>query len=360
MPLESATYISQLVPSNPSATDPTQQGQNHLALIKQVLQNQFPDLGAAAVTATAAELNSAAGAFGTAGTLEVLNNGTVAGAELKLDGISGTGTLAAAQPVVFMNAGTVAGPSLLEILMAGTAGTLAPVVTLDATGDLTATGTLAGSALVQAGNPALPPGIICMWSGSVAGIPGGWALCNGATVNGYTTPDLRSRFIMGAGSTYVPGQTGGAASVTAATDSQGAHSHTGATGAAGGHTPTGTTDSQGSHNHGGADGAVALTIAQMPAHSHTFQTQDRGSSTQNGVANDDAGASGSPASTDSQGGGQTHQHSISTDGAHSHNLSMNAVSPHTHSISVDGSHAHNVTVATLPPFYALAFVMKVS
>ena len=48
-------------------------------------------------------------------------------------------------------------------------------------------------------------GMIMMWSGSIATIPTGWALCNGS--NG--TPDLRNRFIVGAGSTYNPADTGG-------------------------------------------------------------------------------------------------------------------------------------------------------
>jgi hypothetical protein len=52
---------------------------------------------------------------------------------------------------------------------------------------------------------AMPSGGIIMWSGSVATIPAGWLLCNGA--NG--TPDLRNRFVLGAGSSYVPGATGG-------------------------------------------------------------------------------------------------------------------------------------------------------
>lgn len=48
-------------------------------------------------------------------------------------------------------------------------------------------------------------GMIMMWSGSIATIPTGWALCNGS--NG--TPDLRNRFVVAAGSTYNPGDTGG-------------------------------------------------------------------------------------------------------------------------------------------------------
>jgi len=57
MGLETATYISQLVSTNPTASDPVSQGDDHLQLIKSVLQAQFTTLGAAAVTTTAAELN---------------------------------------------------------------------------------------------------------------------------------------------------------------------------------------------------------------------------------------------------------------------------------------------------------------
>jgi len=51
-------------------------------------------------------------------------------------------------------------------------------------------------------------GMIMQWSGSIATIPTGFALCNGT--NG--TPDLRDKFIVGAGTTYNPADTGGAAS----------------------------------------------------------------------------------------------------------------------------------------------------
>lgn len=44
----------------------------------------------------------------------------------------------------------------------------------------------------------IPQGIIVMWSGYNANIPTGWALCNGQTVDGVKTPDLRGRFIYGA------------------------------------------------------------------------------------------------------------------------------------------------------------------
>jgi microcystin-dependent protein len=52
-----------------------------------------------------------------------------------------------------------------------------------------------------------PAGVIVLWSGSIGSIPSGWVLCNGS--NG--TPDLRNRFIVGAGSTYAVDATGGSA-----------------------------------------------------------------------------------------------------------------------------------------------------
>lgn len=51
----------------------------------------------------------------------------------------------------------------------------------------------------------IPTGLIAMWSGNVVDIPAGWALCDGAGGR----PDLRNRFIVGAGDTYAVGNTGG-------------------------------------------------------------------------------------------------------------------------------------------------------
>ena len=67
MSIETATYISQLNPTLPSINDPKAEGDDHLRLMKSVLQNQFPSLGAAAVTVAAAELNSVPGKAAKAG-----------------------------------------------------------------------------------------------------------------------------------------------------------------------------------------------------------------------------------------------------------------------------------------------------
>jgi len=53
-------------------------------------------------------------------------------------------------------------------------------------------------------------GQISLWSGAIVDIPDGWVLCDGS--NG--TPDLRNRFIPGAGSGYAVGATGGTTNQT--------------------------------------------------------------------------------------------------------------------------------------------------
>ncbi|TDN70405.1 hypothetical protein [Paraburkholderia sp. BL10I2N1] len=64
-------------------------------------------------------------------------------------------------------------------------------------------------------------GIIALWSGSVATIPAHWHLCDGTT----GTPDLRNRFIVGAGSTYAVAATGGAATYSLTVSQLPAHGH---------------------------------------------------------------------------------------------------------------------------------------
>lgn len=130
----------------------------------------------------------------------------------------------------------------------------------------------------------VPSGVIVMWSGTIATIPSGWVLCDGTN----STPDLRNRFIIGANAdsagaakTNVTGsatQTGGSKDAIVVS-----------------HTHTGTTDSDGIHSHnlkgtfnntgGGGGYSVATTgsglpnyIADAGAHTHTFTTASAGSS----------------------------------------------------------------------------------
>lgn len=67
----------------------------------------------------------------------------------------------------------------------------------------------------------IPNGLIVMWSGAILNVPDGWHLCDGTG----GTIDLRDKFIVGAGSTHDPADTGGATTHTHAFTGDG-HIHT--------------------------------------------------------------------------------------------------------------------------------------
>jgi hypothetical protein len=135
----------------------------------------------------------------------------------------------------------------------------------------------------------VPSGGIIIWSGAQANIPSGWVLCNGSN----NTPDLRSRFIMGAGGVYNVGSTGGSADAIAV-----AHTHTGTTSTSGSHThvqvvsgydtDTGNGGSKGTHPVGsiyayntsgvGTQQNSSKSTIEAGMHNHTFTTDSTGSS----------------------------------------------------------------------------------
>ncbi len=79
----------------------------------------------------------------------------------------------------------------------------------------TSTTQVASTAFVTANS--VPSGAILLWSGSVASIPTGFVICDGTN----STPDLRNRFVVGAGSTYAVDDTGGSADAVVVS-----HTHT--------------------------------------------------------------------------------------------------------------------------------------
>lgn len=75
-------------------------------------------------------------------------------------------------------------------------------------------------------------GMIMLWSGAEDDVPTGWALCDGSN----STPDLRDRFVIGAGSSYMPGDIGGEAEHTLTASEMPAHTHTATVASNGAHT----------------------------------------------------------------------------------------------------------------------------
>jgi len=143
-------------------------------------------------------------------------------------------------------------------------------------------------------------GMILMWSGTIATIPSGFLLCNGSS----GTPDLRDKFIIGANA-----DSGGAAK-------------TNITG-----TPSQT---------GGTKDAIVVS------HTHTATVTDPGHLHSYGIGN----ASGSANQTDSD--------PAATLNAFIYNTNT-AVTGITVANSTEGSSGTN---QNLPPYYALAFIMK--
>ena len=139
------------------------------------------------------------------------------------------------------------------------------------------------SATPPAATP-IPAGGILLWSGSIGSIPAGYVLCNGS--NG--TPDLRDRFVVGAGSTYAVNATGGSADAIVVT-----HNHTAtSTVTDAGHDHDAITQVSGSSSSGAQfansfSGSVNTTSTQM------IQTATTGITVATTTAN--AGTSGTNA-----------------------------------------------------------------
>jgi len=151
MGLETATYISQLVATNPLATDPISQGDDHLRLIKSVLQAQFSGLsGTTAVTADGAEMNLLDGCTSTTTELNYLDITTLgtsenskavtqtAGGAITIGATAGDQTIDIASHDLVDGglklAGTLVTASATELnLIDGYTGTTAELNTLDVT-----------------------------------------------------------------------------------------------------------------------------------------------------------------------------------------------------------------------------------
>ena len=170
-----------------------------------------------------------------------------------------------------------------------------------------------------------PVGTIIAWGGSTASIPTGYQLCDGGAaesntlqaITGANVPDLRDRFIVGAGNNYSVDATGGSANAILV-----------------------------SHNHGA--GTYAVTGGN---HTHGYTK-----AADIDDPNDD-GESGNPSGSGGLLTGGFESETTSGTGAHSHTISGSSAT-----VGKDNTGANSTsqtgTNANLPPYYALCYIIK--
>jgi hypothetical protein len=175
----------------------------------------------------------------------------------------------------------------------------------------------------------VPTGGIIMWSGSIASIPAGWFLCNGT--NG--TPNLTDRFVVMAGGAYAVGASGGSANAVVVS-----------------HTHTATAGNQ-SVNHVHTMNFNTSTASVNHVHDVLSYVAGIGTpeDTIQGTTINTNGSSAALAPGTSAAG---------ADHVHAVNGSTAGVSAdHNHAITVN-TQGVSGTNANLPPYYALAYIMK--
>jgi hypothetical protein len=191
----------------------------------------------------------------------------------------------------------------------------------------------------------LVQGMIIYWYGLAANCPAGWAICDGT--NG--TPDLRDKFIVGAGNTYNLSDSGGSTTQTITVNGTAL-----------------TVDELPSHNHTASDSGHGH-VASDSGHHHSATDSGHAHSI-NGVVGNQMGA------TNNLGGGGsvcTGPQTFDTNSA-SANISVGSgnanitVGTGAANISVGDTgsgnpHSHTASGSTnLPPYYGLYFIMKLA
>jgi hypothetical protein len=164
---------------------------------------------------------------------------------------------------------------------------------------------LDGSHLSDIVSAIMPIGAVLVWSGTDATIPSGWHICDGGTYGGYVSPDLRDRFVIGAGGSYAVGTTGGPVTWNGTV------------------IPTGAV----------TIGAHTLTTTEIPSHTHSYTEYYNDIGAYNYyTANWPVTTRSTAINNQDEGGGGSHGHV--------------------------GSTAAFSTVDPRPPWYALYYIMR--
>ena len=175
----------------------------------------------------------------------------------------------------------------------------------------------------------VPIGTISMWSGTLASVPAGWQVCDGT--NG--TPDLRNKFVVGAGNTYSVGATGGSANSVVV-----------------------------DHNHAASS---SFSGSALDAHGHSVSDPTHQHATGNGAESGlnniygDIGGTGTGWRIANAGGdGRNALTNFASTG-----VTVNSASAGTPSGTVSTTVANtgsSATDANLPPYYAIFYIMKMA
>ena len=209
-------------------------------------------------------------------------------------------------------------------------------------------------------------GEIRPYYGPVGGWPTGWHLCDGTA----GTPNLTGRVLLGSGTGYARGTTGGNTVSGATSSASGGHSHTLSLTDDGYHGHTTTLSNEGAHAH--TTSAVALTVAQLPSLTgKLFIKAAAGTQSDDHTATSGAMSRGSPSGTSTQNlttaigstglNGATHSHgNTNTTGGHNHTATVSLAGFHKHdgsTASTVSNHTHTVTTSTLQPYFVCDYIM---
>lgn len=173
---------------------------------------------------------------------------------------------------------------------------------------------------------------------------------NPGTFFGGTWERIKDRFLLASGDIYANGATGGEATHTLTSSEMPSHTHT----------FTGKAHSHGlnSHTHtydksATTTGGTAITVDQMPSHSHVIATKDQaGSGTSIGSPRPaEEGGVATNRSTKATGGGKTHNHSITLTSTNTGKASGNTAEATQGGTNAEtgGGNAHN----NMPPYLAV-------